>query len=74
MNASRLGATSAMLDKSKMESQMKHMSPDKRERRVKPKKVYIQNDNDSDGQDEFTANPAEDLPRNKLIEKIARGL
>jgi len=49
MTASRLGATSAMLDKSRLESQMKHLSPDKREKRVKPKKVYIQNDNDSDG-------------------------
>lgn len=64
-NQSRLGAHSTMTNFVNMSSPT---------RRVKPKKQYIQNDNDSDGEDEFTANPAEDLPRNKLIEKLARGL
>lgn len=29
---------------------------------------------DGDGEDEFTAAPAEDIPKNRLVEKLVRGL
>ena len=29
---------------------------------------------DGDGEDEFTASPAEDIPRNRLVDKLVRGL
>lgn len=31
-------------------------------------------EDDSDGPELFTANPSDDIPRNKLTEKLARGL
>ena len=43
--------------------------------RAKPKFVFIQPESsDDDGSGQFTANPSEDIPRNKLTEKLARGL
>jgi len=31
-------------------------------------------DDDDEGPELFVANPADDIPRNKLVEKLARGL
>lgn len=43
--------------------------------RARPRFVYIEPDSSEDEQGgNFTANPAEDIPRNKLTEKLARGL
>jgi hypothetical protein len=44
-------------------------------RRVKQKTIFIEAQSSDDGEEEqFVSNPADDLPRNKLIEKLARGL
>ena len=43
--------------------------------RAKPKFVFIEPEtSDEEGSGAFTANPAEDIPRNKLTEKLARGI
>lgn len=43
--------------------------------RAKPKQILIEPETSDDEQGgAFTANPAEDIPRNKLTEKLARGL
>jgi hypothetical protein len=43
--------------------------------RARPKFVYIEPESsDDEAGGTFTANPAEDIPRNKLTEKLARGL
>jgi hypothetical protein len=43
--------------------------------RARPKFVYIEPESsDEEAAGAFTANPAEDLPKNKLTEKLARGL
>ena len=43
--------------------------------RPQPRLVYLDEDKDSDSDvEEFTANPAEDIPRNRLVEKLVRGL
>lgn len=43
--------------------------------RPKPRVVYKDAESsDGDGEDEFTASPAEDIPRNRLVEKLVRGL
>ena len=46
-----------------------------RAERVRPKMLYIEpeEEEDNDG-GAFTANPADDIPRNKLTEKLARGI
>jgi len=47
----------------------------KRKSRAKPKLVYMEAvSSDEDDEQQFTANPADDIPRNKLVEKLARGL
>jgi hypothetical protein len=47
----------------------------KRQDRARPKFVYIEPESsDEEAVGAFTANPAEDIPRNKLTEKLARGL
>ena len=38
------------------------------------KKIDPGSDDDEDGHEVFIANPSDDLPRNKLVEKHARGL
>jgi hypothetical protein len=44
-------------------------------KRVKPKFVYMEAaSSEDDDEAAFTANPADDIPRNKLVEKLARGL
>jgi hypothetical protein len=44
-------------------------------KRVKPKFVYMEAaSSDDEDEQQFTANPADDIPRNKLVEKLARGL
>ena len=43
----------------------------------RPQPRFVVKDNassDGDGEDEFTASPAEDIPRNRLVEKLVRGL
>jgi hypothetical protein len=46
-----------------------------RHQRARPKFVYIEPESsDEEAAGAFTANPAEDVPRNKLTEKLARGL
>lgn len=43
--------------------------------RARPKFVFIDPEtSDEEGAGTFTANPAEDIPRNKLTEKLARGI
>jgi hypothetical protein len=43
--------------------------------RAKPKVMFIEPDSSEDETGgAFTANPADDIPRNKLTEKLARGL
>ena len=43
--------------------------------RARPKFVFIEPESSEDeAGGTFTANPAEDIPRNKLTEKLARGL
>jgi hypothetical protein len=43
--------------------------------RAKPKVIFIEPESsDDETGGAFTANPAEDIPRNKLTEKLARGL
>lgn len=43
--------------------------------RAKPKHVHIESESsEEEGGGQFTASPAEDIPRNKLVEKLARGL
>jgi hypothetical protein len=43
--------------------------------RARPKFVYIEPEStDEEAAGAFTANPAEDIPRNRLTEKLARGL
>jgi hypothetical protein len=43
--------------------------------RAKPKVLFIEPESsDDETGGAFTANPAEDIPRNKLTEKLARGL
>lgn len=43
--------------------------------RPKHKFVYVEPDStDDEGSENFTSNPSEDIPRNKLTEKLARGL
>ena len=47
----------------------------KKNDRARPKFLYIEPDSsDEEAGEAFTANPAEDIPRNKLTEKLARGL
>ena len=44
-------------------------------RRTRQKVLYIQpEESDEDAGGAFTANPADDIPRNKLTEKLARGI
>ena len=44
-------------------------------KRPKPKTLFIEPESsDDETGGAFTANPAEDIPRNKLTEKLARGL
>ena len=43
--------------------------------RAKPKLLFIEPESsDDETGGAFTANPAEDIPRNKLTEKLARGI
>jgi len=43
--------------------------------RVKPKLLYIEpEESEDDSGGAFTANPADDIPRNKLTEKLTRGI
>ena len=43
--------------------------------RPRPKFMYKQEASDSEEENEqFTANPADDVPKNKLIDKLVRGL
>jgi hypothetical protein len=43
--------------------------------RARPKFIYIEPESsDDEAGGAFTANPAEDIPRNKLTEKLARGI
>ena len=43
--------------------------------RPKPRIIYKDTlSSDSDVQEEFTANPADDIPRNRLVEKLVRGM
>ena len=47
----------------------------KKQERARPRFVYIEPESsDEETTGTFTANPAEDIPRNKLTEKLARGL
>lgn len=47
----------------------------KNQERARPKFVFIDPEStDEEGSGAFTANPAEDIPRNKLTEKLARGI
>lgn len=43
--------------------------------RAQPKLLFIEpEESEDDGGGAFTANPADDIPRNKLTEKLARGI
>jgi len=43
--------------------------------RIRPKFMYIEpEESEDDSGGAFTANPADDIPRNKLTEKLARGI
>ena len=43
--------------------------------RAQPKLLYIEpEEKEEDDGGAFTANPADDIPRNKLTEKLARGI
>ncbi len=43
--------------------------------RVTPKKIYIEAITDDEDEEEaFIVNPADDIPRNKLVTKLAHGL
>ena len=43
--------------------------------RPRPKFIYKQAETDSEEENEqFTANPADDIPKNKLVDKLVRGL
>jgi hypothetical protein len=43
--------------------------------RVRQKVLYIEpEESEDDAGGAFTANPADDIPRNKLTEKLARGI
>jgi hypothetical protein len=43
--------------------------------RTKPRLRYIEAEaSDEDKEEAFTVNPADDIPRNKLVDKLARGL
>jgi hypothetical protein len=43
--------------------------------RTKPRLQYIEAEaSDEDKEEAFTVNPADDIPRNKLVDKLARGL
>ena len=43
--------------------------------RPKPKFIYKQVDSsDEEENDQFTVNPADDVPKNKLVDKLVRGL
>ena len=44
---------------------------------MRPRPRFVVKDaasDDEDGEDEFTASPAEDIPRNRLVDKLVRGL
>jgi hypothetical protein len=44
-------------------------------RRTRQKVLFIEpEESDEDAGGAFTANPADDIPRNKLTEKLARGI
>jgi len=44
-------------------------------KRFKPKMKRLKPDvNEDDGPDLFIAKPTDDIPRNKLVERLARGL
>jgi len=45
------------------------------QRRPQPRVTYIETaTEEEEHEDTFTANPAEDIPRNKLTEKLAHGI
>lgn len=57
------------------ENEVAKLKMAKRKGRARPKLVYMEAvSSDEDDEAQFTANPADDIPRNKLVEKLARGL
>lgn len=53
------------------------MSSKKLEKKRQKNKIRVmsdENDDDQDGRELFVAQPAEDIPRNALTEKLIRGL